>query len=288
MRGFQDSPDGSNAKMDELVRHMQRFQVHVAMLAETWRPSHAELQVLNEERDFLFLNHGLSSSSPTRGRFGLGFFLSPSAGVAFNRAEACQQAFGDRVYAIRLHCIGRMTGVAWLCVSLRWRMLPPRIILLVIMRSFALIGRGCLRRRGKKRFWCRVWTPMHNWGSFRLLLLPPVEVPSDVGTALISAPLDVSARCWAPRVCLGLPALGVCCLSSAASIISAPPCPSFSTGLTPPGRILAGGVNTRLTTGLCAGRISSVSSMLESAGLLLCILIIGLCCLTFAWHEICG
>ena len=103
VRGFQDSPDGSNAKMDELVRHMQRFQVHVAMLAETWRLSQAELLVWNEEQDFLFLHHGLMPSDPTRGRFGLGFFLSPAAREAFNRAEAWQKFYGHRVFAIRLH-----------------------------------------------------------------------------------------------------------------------------------------------------------------------------------------
>ena len=103
VRGFQDSPDGSNAKMDELVRHMQRFQVHVAMLAETWRLSQAELRVWNEEQDFMFLHHGLMSSGLTRGRFGLGFFLNPAAREAFNRAEAWQKFYGDRVFAIRLH-----------------------------------------------------------------------------------------------------------------------------------------------------------------------------------------
>ena len=103
VRGFKDSPDGSNAKMDELVRHMQRSQVHVAMLAETWRLSQAELLVWNEEQDFLFLHHGLMPSDPTRGRFGLGFFLSPAAREAFNRAEAWQKFYGHRVFAIRLH-----------------------------------------------------------------------------------------------------------------------------------------------------------------------------------------
>ena len=89
-----DGKDGSNAKLDELFTHMHSHNIHMAMLAETWRLDSADLIGGGEGR-FLMLQHGLQARDCNRGRLGVALVLGED-----------MQAAGEKCLGHRLPSCG--------------------------------------------------------------------------------------------------------------------------------------------------------------------------------------
>ena len=140
VRGLKDlKTDGSNPKLDEVVKHLHDSGTYACCLQETWCTGGGKWEV----DGYLFLQHGLETSTCNRGRLGLAIGLSKDAQQAFVKAGSQKLVFGDRIMAARLampagkHC-RRVKGKKVMC---------DRIHNVFLVNAYAPVSRASVEER---------------------------------------------------------------------------------------------------------------------------------------------